>query len=987
MSIFDKYLVHTFLKSETVTEAIPTATWSENFAVSLGDFTTSGDVVWSRVTDEGNGDLFSAKSGNISHGEISVLQLIKVTTQESTLLKYDYKTSTEEGFDFLHVIVNGVIVRRYTGTNGWTSDQVYIHGIGSNTIKFVYFKDGSADGGTDEVWVDNVGLYNVEEAAISNTQTKFNESVTFMDDLIIKGNITLNAPDINGDLSMFNPEGYKTVRLTNKSGGSVFQQYAPGEPSPGTSMITTSTSTGIGILKPSTGTELAKLGSSIGGALDDGFFFASQLGFQFRLGEFAGSDATKILVVNGQSLFRDEVESTAFVTTSGTASQFVKGNGTLDNNTYLTSFTETDPIFQAHVSSGIVAQDITNWYTAFGWGNHATQGYLTSETDSQTLSFGFSTGQLTISNGNTISLDGRYLQSFDITTQTDAKYLRSDVADTALGAITFNNGTTHISDINLNENVKVVFDIDGDDFNSIVYDSTASAMTYYSTGNHIFKNGEDDGYETLVATGYSTFGGTSSQFLKANGTLDSNTYLLDTTDTLTGTLTVTTAVNNDTYNAENGGHIVSKWGTSGVKIGLNDGLAIGAGEWYGQLVGNQPSATEVVSIGSENGLNIYSNTGSNVANWATRHTITMNANTFTYGGFDIYHEGNAQFLSRKVSVAVSPGSTTNTWVKVAQVVGSAFKGTGGTYEIVGGSDYGGSAIINWNIRWSSDGTMAVDSNSWMRIMSRSNNGSSYGSVPTSVKMVSNGSFTAELWVKNTGNYKRACTWVRSETVDGTFTYFDGFTPTTTEPTGTSSFFGSWPSKSALDVRIESSSNTYPLIVQNSLTATNSWTGIQFRVGTSDYGNIEVKNTGGYGNMTFRTRSTSSDVERIKIWGQQNTVSIGFQSVAPTDKLQVNGTGKFTSTVTATNFILSSDKRLKHKIKDVDYDDYIKMDVKTYELKSEKGVKRTGVIAQELEVNHPEFVRTDSEGMKSVAYTDLLMAKIAELEARLEKLEK
>ena len=90
--------------------------------------------------------------------------------------------------------------------------------------------------------------------------------------------------------------------------------------------------------------------------------------------------------------------------------------------------------------------------------------------------------------------------------------------------------------------------------------------------------------------------------------------------------------------------------------------------------------------------------------------------------------------------------------------------------------------------------------------------------------------------------------------------------------------------------------------------------------------------------------------------------------------------------TATNFILSSDKRLKENIQDFDYGQHIKMDVKAYELKSEKGVKRTGVIAQELEVNHPEFVRTDEDGIKSVAYIDLLVAKIAELEARIQTLE-
>ena len=92
---------------------------------------------------------------------------------------------------------------------------------------------------------------------------------------------------------------------------------------------------------------------------------------------------------------------------------------------------------------------------------------------------------------------------------------------------------------------------------------------------------------------------------------------------------------------------------------------------------------------------------------------------------------------------------------------------------------------------------------------------------------------------------------------------------------------------------------------------------------------------------------------------------------------------FTGTCTATNFILSSDKTLKENIKDID-NNHIDVSWKNFELKSEPGVKRSGVIAQELETKHPEFVRTDKEGLKSVAYVDLLIAKIAELEARLEK---
>ena len=112
-------------------------------------------------------------------------------------------------------------------------------------------------------------------------------------------------------------------------------------------------------------------------------------------------------------------------------------------------------------------------------------------------------------------------------------------------------------------------------------------------------------------------------------------------------------------------------------------------------------------------------------------------------------------------------------------------------------------------------------------------------------------------------------------------------------------------------------------------------------------------------------------------------NVGIKNTAPSYTLDVTGNGRYTSTVTATNFILSSDKRLKDNIKEIKTN-HIDVSWKNFELKSEPGVKRSGVIAQELEINHPEFVRTDDKGMKSVAYIDLLIAKIAELEARLEK---
>ena len=52
---------------------------------------------------------------------------------------------------------------------------------------------------------------------------------------------------------------------------------------------------------------------------------------------------------------------------------------------YLTSFTETDPIFTASDAFAITSTQITNWDTAYGWGDHSTVGYLTSFTETDPI--------------------------------------------------------------------------------------------------------------------------------------------------------------------------------------------------------------------------------------------------------------------------------------------------------------------------------------------------------------------------------------------------------------------------------------------------------------------------------------------------------------------------------------------------------------------------------------------------------------------------
>ena len=97
-----------------------------------------------------------------------------------------------------------------------------------------------------------------------------------------------------------------------------------------------------------------------------------------------------------------------------------------------------------------------------------------------------------------------------------------------------------------------------------------------------------------------------------------------------------------------------------------------------------------------------------------------------------------------------------------------------------------------------------------------------------------------------------------------------------------------------------------------------------------------------------------------------------------------GQKTFNQNVTAPDFVLSSDRDLKENIIPLQ-PRKIKADFKEYNF---KGSKRTrfGVIAQELEEDHPEFVHTRESGDKSVSYIDLLVAKVHELENRIKELE-
>ena len=106
---------------------------------------------------------------------------------------------------------------------------------------------------------------------------------------------------------------------------------------------------------------------------------------------------------NVQGYDADLAAIAALAGTTGLLKKTAANTWSLDTATYLTSYTETDPIYVASSWYNTI-NNSSNWNTAYGWGNHASAGYLTSN---QSISLtGDATGSGTTSIGLTLANSG-----------------------------------------------------------------------------------------------------------------------------------------------------------------------------------------------------------------------------------------------------------------------------------------------------------------------------------------------------------------------------------------------------------------------------------------------------------------------------------------------------------------------------------------------------------------------------------------------------
>lgn len=121
-------------------------------------------------------------------------------------------------------------------------------------------------------------------------------------------------------------------------------------------------------------------------------------------------------------------------------------------------------------------------------------------------------------------------------------------------------------------------------------------------------------------------------------------------------------------------------------------------------------------------------------------------------------------------------------------------------------------------------------------------------------------------------------------------------------------------------------------------------------------------------------------------------NVGMTVNAPT-AAELNGNVIVAGDLSATSVTQTSDRRLKKNIQSLEnaLNNTLKLRGVTYtwidESKSQE--RQTGLIAQEVEAVFPEFVKTDTQGMKSVNYaqmTAVLIEAVKELNAKIESLE-
>jgi hypothetical protein len=116
---------------------------------------TSGNQPWVIESTNVAAGHYAARSGAIGNNQRSSLSL--TTDFLEGLGSFDYRVSSESGFDFLQFFIDGRLVHQWSGEAGWTTFTFPVS-AGYHTLEWTYAKDPGGSAGFDAAFIDNVSL-------------------------------------------------------------------------------------------------------------------------------------------------------------------------------------------------------------------------------------------------------------------------------------------------------------------------------------------------------------------------------------------------------------------------------------------------------------------------------------------------------------------------------------------------------------------------------------------------------------------------------------------------------------------------------------------------------------------------------------------------------------------------------------------------------------------------------------------------------------
>ena len=174
------------------------------------------DNDWTITDEDAYDGSYCARSGDIDDNEMSSM-IIYFDAKQDGELSFYFKTSTEEGKDFLVLYVNDELINRWSGENDWQPFNMSIP-VGTYKVEWRYDKSPTGSYGDDRVMVDAIRLPINSLIMTDNVELTDNELTFDIYPNPNNGKFNIELPEGNFSLKVFDITG-RLIKNDDDIGG------------------------------------------------------------------------------------------------------------------------------------------------------------------------------------------------------------------------------------------------------------------------------------------------------------------------------------------------------------------------------------------------------------------------------------------------------------------------------------------------------------------------------------------------------------------------------------------------------------------------------------------------------------------------------------------------------------------------------------------------------------------------------------------------